>query len=145
MRFNEDAILMGKKFANKVWNIARYIVMKVGADFAPPLTADKAAPIIQKVGKIAAALTENIEKYDFSEAAHLLYDFIWHDFADKYIEETKKREDRETKISLFYLLTTCLKLLHPFMPFVTEEIWSQIPLNQRAGTKKMLLVEEWPS
>jgi valyl-tRNA synthetase len=147
MRFNEDVILMGKKFANKVWNIARYIAMKAGpdADFASPGPVDETAPIIKKVGTVIAAITENVEKYNFGEAAHLLYDFIWHDFADKYVEETKKSDDRKTKDSLAYLLMTSLKLLHPFMPFITEEIYSRLPMSRPADGKKMLLVEEWPS
>jgi valyl-tRNA synthetase len=86
-------------------------------------------------------VAKNIREYDFAEAAHLLYKFIWHEFADKYIEESKGKTDQETYDTLAYLLINCLKLLHPFMPFVTEEIWSNLPIKN----KKMLLVEEWPS
>lgn len=147
MRFNEDAILMGKKFANKLWNIARYILMKVGSDanFTSPTSTNKTVPIIKKVKETAVAVTKNVENYNFGEAAHLLYDFIWHDFADKYIEESKKDESQETKSTLTYLLITCIKLLHPFMPFVTEEIYSKLPMGTPPDSKKLLLVEEWPS
>ncbi len=146
MRFNDDVMLMGKKFANKVWNIARYVIMRVGPDinFASPASTNKPVPIIKKMKEIVAAVTDNVENYNFSEAAHLLYDFIWHDFADKYLEETKGKEDGETKNALAYILMTCLKLLHPFMPFVTEEIYSQLAAKPPTGGKKMLLVEKWP-
>ncbi len=88
----------------------------------------------------AKSVTKNIEKYKFGEAAHELYDFIWHDLADKYLEETKNNDDQETKDILAYLLLNCLKLLHPFMPFITEEIYSILPIKD----KKLLLVEKWP-
>jgi valyl-tRNA synthetase len=154
MRFNEDAILMGKKFANKVWNIARYVMAKVedGANVASPTFPSEAAPIIKTMKETVAAVTKNIEEYNFGEAAHLIYDFVWHDFADKYIEETKSRDDKETKDALAYLLINCLKLLHPFMPFVTEEIYSRLspknpeklPRGNHGAGKTLLLVEEWP-
>ena len=66
--------------------------------------------------------------------------FIWHDFADKYIEETKDKNNPETKDTLAYLLLNCLKLLHPFMPFITEEIYSISPIKN----KELLMVEKWP-
>ena len=94
----------------------------------------------KKLNKVALDVTGNIENYRFGEAAHLLYDFVWHDFADKYLEETKDKEDDETKETLLYILADCLKLLHPFMPFITEEIYSKLPLKN----KKLLLVESWP-
>ena len=85
-------------------------------------------------------MTKNIEGYKFGEAAHDLYDFVWHEFADKYIEETKNKDDQETEDTLAYLLLTCLKLLHPFMPFITEEIYLKLPIKE----KKLLLIEDWP-
>ena len=140
MRFSEDALLMGKKFANKIWNIARYIITKIeDKNFEMQKTAE--TEIIKKFKEVAVSATKDIDNYQFGQAAHLIYDFIWHDLADKYIEETKNKNDDETKQILIYLLTNSLKLLHPFMPFITEELWSKLPMKN----KKLLLVEEWPS
>ena len=94
----------------------------------------------EKLDETATHVTSQIEKYNFDEAANYLYKFIWHEIADKYIEETKDKDDRETKDTLAYLLINSLKLLHPFMPFVTEEIYSKLAVKD----KKLLLVEEWP-
>lgn len=145
MRFNEDVISMGKKFANKFWNITRYILMKLDDGYEISSVRPKDSEIIFKLDRVAGDVTKNIEGYKFGEAAHLLYDFIWHDLADKYIEETKDNPpaggDKETKDTLAYLLLNCLKLLHPFMPFITEEIYSMLPLKN----KKLLLVESWPT
>ncbi|OGN01905.1 MAG: hypothetical protein A3I26_02795 [Candidatus Yanofskybacteria bacterium RIFCSPLOWO2_02_FULL_43_10] len=141
MRFGEDTIIMGKKFANKFWNIARYVLMKLGDDYEITGTRPLGSEIISKMDSAAESVTKNIEKYKFGEAAHELYDFIWHEFADKYIEETKDKDDQETKNALAYLLLTCLKLLHPFMPFITEEVYSKLPIKD----KGLLIVEKWPS
>jgi len=144
IHFNEDVILMGQKFANKLWNIARFVIGKVGEDYewktlkAPTGIRNEWAA---KMDGGVNYVTDQIEKCNFAEAANHLYHFVWHEFADKYIEESKDKEDMDTKNTLAYLLLNSLKLLHPFMPFVTEEIYSHIPLKN----KKMLLVEEWPS
>jgi len=140
MRFNEDAISMGKKFANKFWNITRYILVKLGDDYEITEENPAGSEIISKMDSLAKSVTKNIKEYKFGEAAHELYDFIWHDLADKYIEETKNKNDQETKDTLAYLLLNCLKLLHPFMPFITEEIYSMLPLKN----KTLLIVEKWP-
>ncbi|MBI2669823.1 MAG: valine--tRNA ligase [Candidatus Yanofskybacteria bacterium] len=142
LRFGEDLLVMGKKFANKIWNITRYVTMKSEILNPKSETISKSEiPIIQKMNGVAKTVTENIEKYNFAEAANSLYKFIWHEFADKYIEESKDQDDQETKDTLAYLLINSLKLLHPFMPFLTEEIWSKLPIPD----KKLLLVEDWPS
>ena len=141
LRFSEDTILMGKKFANKFWNICRYIIGKIGdAEIDPGLTAPEEIAIVNKFQAIAKSVSEDIEEYRFGQAAHSIYDFIWHDLADKYLEETKDRDDRATKEALTFLMLGCLKLLHPFMPFVTEEIYSKLPIKD----KKLLIIEEWP-
>lgn len=140
MRYTEDVISMGRKFANKFWNISRYILMKLGDDYETKGESTAKFEIISKMKSVAELVTKNIEDYKFGEAAHFLYDFIWHDLADKYIEETKNKNDQETKNTLAYLLLNCLKLLHPFMPFITEEIYSILPLKN----KKLLIIESWP-
>ena len=153
LRFGEDLLVMGKKFANKIWNIARFVQLKVGEDYQWPTRFDLFAEleqksllqrsnldILEKINALAKYITEQIENYNFAEAANSLYKFIWHELADKYIEETKEKDDQETKNTLTYLLLISLKLLHPFMPFVTEEIYSKLPIKD----KKLLLVENWP-
>ena len=129
MRFNEDVVLMGKKFANKLWNITRYVLMKLGDNYEISEKKPSGQEIISKLDSLSRVATENIEKYKFGEAAHEIYDFVWHEFADKYIEETKDKDDQETKDTLTYLLLNSLKLLHPFMPFITEEIYSKLPIK----------------
>lgn len=137
MRFNEEVISMGKKFGNKFWNIARYVLLKTGDDFNPEPGSH---PIVAKSKSVSAEVAKNIEEFKFGEAAHTLYDFIWHDFADKYIEETKDKDDAETKNTLAYLLLNSLRTLHPFMPFITEEIYAKLPIPD----KTLLMIERWP-
>ena len=139
IRFGEDLLVMGKKFANKIWNITRFVIGKVGKDYEWKISKLK-NEWTEKMDETAKHVTSQIEKYNFAEAANYLYKFIWHEIADKYIEETKDKDDRETKDTLAYLLINSLKLLHPFMPFVTEEIYSKLAVKD----KKLLLVEEWP-
>ncbi len=147
MRFNEDVILMGQKFANKFWNITRFILMKSGGQMPAEISqtsfeaGTEEQSLLDKLNATTKQVTENIAQYKFSEAAHALYDFIWHDFADKFIEYSKDKETDDVKIVLSHTLLTCLKLLHPFMPFFTEEIWSKLPIKNRG----LLIVENWPS
>ena len=143
MKFGEDHIMMGKKFANKFWNITRYILIKlVGTQIEIPHKVNSKLPIIQKLQSTVDSVSKSVDDLKFGEAAHTLYDFIWHDLADVYIEETKNKDDNETKEALAYVLITSLKLLHPFMPFVTEEIYQQLPMKDKKAT---LMVENWPS
>lgn len=130
---SEDKIKGMKHFANKLWNIARYVLGKTKPeDFGKNF----------KKSDLASAITADLERHAFHEAAQRIYDFTWHDFADKYIESTKDTDDDETRRTLAGTLEVILKLLHPFMPFVTEEIWSKLPTWEG---KKLLIVEEWPS
>lgn len=140
LKFGEDLMVMGKKFANKVWNIARYVITKVG-DNHNWRTKNPGNEVSKKIDNIADSVTVNLENYNFAEAANILYHFVWHDFADKYIEESKDKDDQETKDTLVYTLITCIKLLHPIMPFLTEEIYSNLPISD----KKLLIVENWPA
>ncbi|MDP3730972.1 MAG: class I tRNA ligase family protein [bacterium] len=139
IRFGEDLLVMGKKFANKLWNIARYTQLKLGEDYQLGNTPKN--EMAGKIEEVAKHITSQIEGYNFAEAANHLYKFIWHELADKYIEETKDKDDQETKDTLAYLLVTSLKLLHPFMPFVTEEIYSRLPWLKE---KNLLMIEKWP-
>ena len=97
--------------------------------------ADK--KILGALKKTIQTVNKNTEKYRFGHAAHALYNFVWHDFADTYIEASKKQKNEKV---LLYVLTETLKLLHPFVPFITEEIYQNLPIKKRS----MLMVENWP-
>lgn len=142
IKWDETALSAGKKFANKLWNIARFCVNKnenkrlTIDDLMPKKEEDK--KILEKLKEIKKTVSEKIDVYEFGPALHELYDFIWHDFADKYIEESKKRADEEAKQVLLKVLKESLKLLHPFMPFVTEAIW-----QEAVADGGLLMVEKW--
>jgi len=145
----EDRIKGYKHFANKLWNIARFILMSLPdgiskkTEFTPE---DK--KLIEELGELVKDATRDMENFRFYLAGEKIYHYVWHTFADKIIEESKTKlasEDKAVKLSarrmLFEILTTCLKLLHPFMPFVTEEIWSKLPAWKG---KQLLIIENWP-
>jgi len=153
--FDEQKVKGMKHFANKLWNIARFILANLpphpsspsrgeekGEGEPRPITdADK--EILAKLDQTIKNVTGHLEAFRLHEAAQEIYQFTWHEFADIYIEASKKQLTDEklkenTLITLHYSLITILKLLHPFMPFVTEEIWSK--LNQ----KELLMVAKWP-
>ncbi|MBU4030583.1 valine--tRNA ligase [Patescibacteria group bacterium] len=150
IKFAEENILMGKKFANKIWNANRFVLAQIGnAKIIVPdakslaknknlTAADKR--ILKKLSAITKKIDKNLENFQFGKAAHSLYDFFWHDFCDKYIEEAKKQDNLQTKKILAFILLNSLKLLHPFMPFVTETIYQKLPFVKR----DCLMIEEWP-
>jgi valyl-tRNA synthetase len=153
IRFVEDNIVMGKKFCNKLWNASRFVLMQLPPEktFQLPLkkTAFKANDLTGADKKILRALDEvvrsaenGIDNFQFGKAAHAIYDFFWHDFCDTYIERTKKLKTKgESEKVILYMLLTSLKLLHPFIPFITEEIYQKLPIKNK---KKCLMVESWP-
>jgi len=120
-----------KKFANKIWNIARFILSGERAGTIMPELKDE-------FDAMAADITQDIEEYRIYMAADKLYHYVWDRFAAEIIEESKGKP--EYSATLYYLLENSLKLLHPFMPFVTEEIWGSMP-----GTKDVLMVAQWPT
>jgi len=144
----EDKIKGMKHFGNKVWNIARFIL----ANSEPPLPlgegwgegyTDADREILKKLDQTIKNVTDHLEKFRLHEAAQEIYQFTWYELADKYIEVSKKQlADENLKAStlntLHNTLITTLKLLHPFMPFVTEEIWSKLE------QKNLLIIAKWP-
>jgi len=82
-----------------------------------------------------------MEAFRFGKATRALYDFFWHDFCDQYIEKAKAQPSEEKRKILFFVLLTSLKLLHPFIPFITEDIYQKLPIKDK---KKCLMIEEWP-
>ncbi len=153
IRFSEEDIIMGNKFGTKIWNASRFILQQVEQSGFEKIDITKASPdqeIIQKVNNLSAALSKNIDQFSFGQATHQLYDFFWHDFCDQYLEEiktsiretTSPEKKREIIRTLLFVLTTSLKLLHPFMPFISEEIYQMLPLLAK---KPFLMIEDWPA
>ncbi|MBI2024872.1 MAG: valine--tRNA ligase [Candidatus Harrisonbacteria bacterium] len=127
IHWDETAAQAGKKFANKLWNIARFIQGRTEIFDKTPETKNlEDLNILKKLKALQKSTDKKIQNYEFGQALHEIYDFVWHDLADKYIEHAKSREDENAKITLGFILGETLKLLHPFMPFVTEELWQQI-------------------
>jgi len=160
IRFNEDTIIMGKKFCNKIWNATRFVMMQVDdkksklkipskAEIAKLKLARNEKRILRVLNKTTKSVDKYLETFQFGKAAQLLYDFFWHEFCDECIEKSKTRisesksetEKQKTKKVLLYTLLTSLKLLHPFVPFITEEIYQSLPIQNK---KKCLMVEDWP-
>ena len=137
IHFSEDAIMAGKKFCNKIWNAARFFLEFNHQIKGKSTKTDK--KILKEFEKIKKSVNKNIEQYKFGHALHEIYEFFWHSFCDIYIEKTKKTNSEENKKVLKKILNESLIILHPFMPFITEEIWSFLP-----GRKNLLIVEKWP-
>ncbi|MBI2034504.1 MAG: valine--tRNA ligase [Candidatus Levybacteria bacterium] len=143
-----------RKFTNKLWNIARFIYMKreirnpkseirnnlTIQQFNNKATHENDKKWIQKTEELVVEITQYVDKYQFNLAAERLYEFIWHEFADKYIEDVKNRIDDNSFLILNSLFLIQLKLLHPFMPFVTEAIYQRF-----TGEKQSIMIESWPS
>jgi len=135
-----------KKFANKLWNIARFVLENHHTG-TPNGLADKEIGYLDELAQVAAEVTKHIEDFKFHLASEKLYHYIWHRLADQILEESKEvfaSDDAEAKIAmshtLYIVLVTCLKLLHPFMPFVTETIWQELPEKET----DFLMVAPWP-
>lgn len=143
IHFAEEHLLAGKKFANKLWNISRFVLSKTEQEWTTEFPKNGDAETLalgNKLKTIIDSASKDIDAFQFGPALHSLYDFIWNDFASAYIEHTKDNDSKETRAALSATLTTILALLHPFMPFITEEIWASIP-----STDKPLIIEQWPS
>ena len=149
MRFYVERCEAMRNFANKLWNASRYVLMNLGEDFVPQLPenleiADKW--VLFKLNTLISEVTDNMDRYELGIAVQKIYDFIWDTYCDWYIELTKARlysEDAARKQTalqvLVYVLDQTLRLLHPFMPFITEEIWQSLPARESA-----LIVAKWP-
>ena len=138
MRYIDERVEASRNFANKIWNAARFILMNLESNSVIPLNTEKLAIedkwILSTYNEIVKDVTENLDKFELGLAVQKLYDFIWDVFCDWYIEICKARlngDDTEAKNTarsvLCYVFTNTLALLHPFMPFITEEIWQSLP------------------
>jgi len=119
---SEDNVRGQRNFANKIWNIARFVLMEPKGKRIKRNADDNL--IVKELKATARSVSRLLDKYRLNEAANEIYDFIWHKFADVYLEKTKQRRPEAQK-TLEYVLQESLKLLHPFMPFVTEKIWQE--------------------
>ncbi len=130
-KFDIQKVKAYKNFANKIWNITRYVLgMKNEGELRKEL--------IDEFNSLEKDITTDMENFRFYLGAEKLYAYIWHRFADEIIEESKNK--KEYGATLYYILENSIKLMHPFMPFVTEEIWSMLPAR-----KNLLMVERWPA
>ncbi len=137
IKFSEDAIKASRNFANKLWNINRFISINKKPQALNTKSQTKEDKwILSKLNTIVKETTKNLEEYKLGESARQLYKFVWHEYADKYIETSKKQE-KDVNEKVF---KTILKLFHPFMPFITEHLWQMSYSN----TKKPLIISDWP-
>ena len=149
MRFSTEKVESSRNFANKIWNASRFIQMNLTIDKAElPETLDLEDKwILSKFNDLVKAVTENIDKYELGLAVQKLYDFIWDNFCDWYIETVKPRLQNKDDVQanenaqkvLCYVLSNTMKLLHPFMPFITETIWQALPHEGES-----IMISKWP-
>jgi len=156
MNLDPDKINAYKKFGNKIWNISRFI-LDTTADYErmENVTPESESAIRDRLAEITKEITEHLEKFQFHLASEKIYHYVWHELADNILEESKgilsgnstneedARAKRARQATLRECLTTSLKLLHPFMPFITEKIWQELPKDMR--DTDMLMVARWPS
>ena len=142
LRYDEDKVKSTWNFVNKLWNASRYVLMNI-EDLKEIKLDDLSISdkwILTKLNKTIKNVTKSMEKYDFNIVGNELYSFIWDDFCDKYIELSKFNKNDVTKSVLLVVLTDILKMLHPFMPYVTEEIYSMLPIKD----KDSIMIDNYP-
>ena len=149
-RYSDEKVAASRNFANKIWNAARFIHMNIDGHDVPCALPETLSLedqwIVSRFNTVTKEVTENLDKFELGMAVSKLYDFIWDDFCDWYIELAKRpltggdeAAAQNTRQVLVWVLTNTLALLHPFMPFVTEEIWQSLPHQGEA-----LIVAPWP-
>jgi len=151
MRFYMERVEANRNFANKLWNATRFVLMNldeniVSEKIEKSMLEEEDKWIISRVNTVIDEVTKALEKYEIGLAAQKIHDFIWDEYCDWYIEMVKPRlygvnieSRKEAQKVLLHVLENILKLLHPFMPFITEEIWQYLP-----GRGKPLIISEWP-
>ncbi len=149
MRFSDEKVKASRNFANKLWNAARFVMMNLPEDFQPGLPASLTMAdkwVLSQLNTLVKNVTENLDKFELGLAAQKVQDFIWDVYCDWYIEIAKIRlasadaaEADSARQVLVSVLMQALKLLHPFMPFITEEIYTALP-----GAEETLMLQSWP-
>ncbi len=150
MRYMPERVEASRNFANKLWNASRFVLMNIDEDMPAPSISENLQIedkwVISKFNTLAKEVTENLEKFELGIAVQKLYDFIWDIYCDWYIELAKIRIQSDeqhadnTRKVLVWVLSNTLKLLHPFMPFITEEIWQTLPHEGES-----IMISQWPS
>jgi valyl-tRNA synthetase len=149
-----DKFNLGARFANKIWNASRYILMNAG-EHAPEASIDPAGLdaadkwILSLYNETVRKVNAFFKRYRLNEATSLIYEFFWHEFCDWYIEISKvklysedEKEKRHAAAMLIHLLEGCMRLLHPFMPFITEEVWQRLPVRKE---RKSIMIAPYPA
>jgi valyl-tRNA synthetase len=152
MNLSVSRIRANRNFANKIWNATRFVLGNLpdGFDYRGAPDPDSLQTpdrwVLHRLNQTIASATRLIDAYQFGEAGRQIYDFLWGDFADWYIEAAKPRlrgdDPDPVRQTLVYVLDQTLRLLHPYIPYVTEELWQHIP--HVAGEQPALIIAEWP-
>lgn len=146
---SEDKIRAYRNFTTKIWNASRFVLMNYDEKLkTKPVYTAKDKKNLKKLEEVKKQVTKYIEQYKFHQAAELLYQYFWHTFADKIIEESKSRLDSDKKSDkaaaqtvVMKILKENIKMLHPFMPYVTEAVWQRLPKDK--GDQELLMVQKW--
>ncbi len=160
---SDERFMVGRNFANKLWNVTRYALTTAEAAGVSPHEAAREVPpaeslsqadrwILSRLQRTIGSVTKALEAFAFSEAAQTLYDFVWHDYCDWYVEVSKiapESHRRQTALVLLHVLETTLRLLHPMIPFVTEELWQHLRQsaisNQQSAKPESIMKANWPA
>jgi valyl-tRNA synthetase len=147
--FPKDRVVAYKHFSNKIWNMGRFLLMmqdQWGKEVPEFTTLEKKEltkedkDVLKELNNLITTVDRELEKFRFADAAEAIYQFMWHTVADKYIEQVKNRTDKNVALSVLqFVYITSLKLLHPFMPFITEEIYQKMPAHGQS-----IMIEAWP-
>ena len=147
--FSIEKVRAYKKFANKVWNIARFVCSEAGEVDPTTALSKEDQPVLQEWREVCRTITEHMERYHYHLAAETLYHYLWHRFADVVLEESKPLlkeggvRAMSRRVLLMTITTEALRTLHPFMPFITELIWQHLP--ESFTNKTLLMTSPWPS
>jgi valyl-tRNA synthetase len=154
---SEEKVIGQRKFTNKIWNATRFVLQQISnskfkiqnskLQFKIQNLTEADKKILNDLNETIRSVTKDLDNFQFHNAAQKLYHFFWHNFCDLYIEKSKQQLQNpklktQTLKILLYVLLTSMKLLHPFMPFITEEIYQRLPLKNK---KKCLMIENWPT
>ena len=148
--FPKDRVIAYKHFGNKIWNMARFMLLmrkEWGREIQPfekieeRLLQKEDKKLLKELDILIKTVNTELEKFRFADGGEAIYQYMWHTIADQYIEHVKTREDKDVALSVLqHVFSTCLILLHPFMPFITEEIYQKIP-----GAGESIMISPWPS
>ena len=145
LRYDEEKVKSSWNFINKLWNASRFCLINIEnfkeEEYSLENLKDIDKWVITRLNETIREVRQNMDKYEFNNAGSALYNFIWNDFCDNYIEMSKfSLNDKETKSTLYYIILNIIKLLHPFMPFVTEEIYQKLPFKEQPS----IMIDKYP-